>query len=214
MSVVLKPDEPKTRKQIYLSAYVTMVFIVINLVFYALTVAFPYFFYDTFKLHAVSEIDGSKWYQLITATVMHADERHLLNNMLILGAAGPLVENYMGHVLYFFMYVLAGIAGNVLTLVYQFISGDEFGSLGASGCTLGVTGFMLTWLIINRKQLFESAGMKRNVLVFALIVIYECTVQAGANTVAHLGGCLMGVLFGLFNIVVFHNSKDMEGLDL
>ena len=210
---IYEPYVRKSREQIYKSAYVTIALIIINVIVFLVTD----FFAGGYKEQLILDPDAllyganAQWYRLITSTFMHADINHLLNNMLILGALGAIVENYMGHGLYLVMYILSGICGNILTLAYIFFSGDWFRSLGASGCTLGLSGYMLVWIIVNRKLLVEG-NMKRNIVVFALITLYACFFQRGANTIAHLGGCLAGAAFGIANIIIFHNSKDMEGI--
>ncbi|WP_026497779.1 rhomboid family intramembrane serine protease [Butyrivibrio sp. WCD2001] len=211
---IYRPVFKKTRGQIYRTAYVTIALVIINVLVYLASNSIAPNFYDDLILDpaAFFYTDKIEWYRLITATFMHADVDHIFGNMLCLVAIGALLENYMGHGLYFIMYSLAGIAGNVLTLAYNITFDEFFGSLGASGCTMGLSGFMVVWLIVNRDQLVKEENMLINILLFGLLIVYECFFQKDANTVAHLGGCIIGVIFGIVNIIVFHNSKEMEGL--
>jgi rhomboid protease GluP len=48
--------------------------------------------------------------------------------------------------------------------------------------------------------------------LLAVFLIYTCFFQEGANTLAHLGGFLTGGVFGIINIVLLKNRKNMEGI--
>ena len=37
----------------------------------------------------------------------------------MLGLVGAIIENYIGHGLFLFLYTLAGIAGNLLSMAYE-----------------------------------------------------------------------------------------------
>jgi rhomboid protease GluP len=43
-------------------------------------------------------------------------------------------------------------------------------------------------------------------------VVEACFFQKGANTIAPLGGFIAGFIFGIINIILFNNRKDMEGI--
>nr|HMU05434.1 rhomboid family intramembrane serine protease [Saprospiraceae bacterium] len=71
--------------------------------------------------------------QIITHMFMHADERHLLFNMLGLYFLGPWVEASLGPKRFLTMYLLSGF---VATSAQMLIS--QSGGVGASGAVYGV----------------------------------------------------------------------------
>jgi rhomboid protease GluP len=77
---------------------------------------------------------------------------------------------------------------------------------------MGIVGFLISWLIKNRRVFFRSKGTMIRVALLLIFVIQACFFQEGANTVAHLGGFITGFVLGLLNVVVFKNDKMMEGL--
>ncbi|MBP3198080.1 MAG: rhomboid family intramembrane serine protease, partial [Butyrivibrio sp.] len=85
-------------------------------------------------------------------------------------------------------------------------------SVGASGAVMGLVGYLVVWIVINRDRLIKDKSMLIRLLLLLLFVIDACFFQEGANTVAHLGGFITGFVFGVINIIIFNNRKDMEGI--
>ena len=85
-------------------------------------------------------------------------------------------------------------------------------SVGASGAIMGLVGFLMVWIVINRRELAKDKSMLFRLLFLLIFVIDACFFQSGANTIAHLGGFLTGFVVGVLNIIVFKNKKDMEGI--
>nr|WP_297707601.1 rhomboid family intramembrane serine protease [uncultured Butyrivibrio sp.] len=200
------------QQEIYKSAYVTIFLVIINVLLFGLSTTIIPGLYSGWVMYTESVLGNGEFYRIFTATFLHADINHLFNNMLILLAVGAVIEHYMGHLLYFIMYILAGICGNLLSMAYE-VRGDVVRvSLGASGCVMGIVGFMVVWIVINRKLLIKDKSMLFRLLLLLFFVIEACFFQSGANTQAHLGGFLTGFVFGVINIIVFKNRKNMEGI--
>jgi rhomboid protease GluP len=132
--------------------------------------------------------------------------------MMMLGLVGAIIERYTGHAVYCVLYFLGGIFGNLLSMAYEMQNDLNWVSLGASGAIMGLVGFLIVWLIIFRKQLIKEKTMLFRLFLLALFVIEACFFQKGANLAAHLGGFLTGFVFGIINIVIFNNRKNMEGI--
>ena len=157
-------------------------------------------------------LNDGEFYRIATAIFLHADIKHLFNNMIILFLVGAVVENYTGHIYYVIVYFFSGFFGNILSMAYELKNGLKWISLGASGAVMGIVGFLISWLILNRRVFLRSKGTVIRVALLLIFVIQSCFFQEGANTVAHLGGFITGFVLGLLNIVVFKNDKMMEGL--
>ena len=199
--------------RIYKTAYVTIALIVINIIMYMLCKTdLGYIIYDRGAL-MLSDID-SNWgkFRTFTSMFLHADMNHLASNMFMLILLGGVIENYTGHVFFLFMYLMSGLFGNFFSLGYEQFFGISRISVGASGAIMGNVGFLALWLLAGGKSKRKIANMKFRLIVFGLYIIESCFMQAGANTQAHLGGFLMGVVLGVVNIIIFKNNKKMEGL--
>ena len=156
-------------------------------------------------------MDG-EFYRIFTAIFIHAGIEHLVNNMLMLISVGAIVEQYTGHGFYIIMYLISGIAGNLLSMAYEIRHNLNWVSVGASGAIMGVVGFLVIWLVVNRRMFKKNKNLIIRLGLLGLFIVQACFFQAGANTQAHLGGLLTGVVLGIINIVLFKNRKNMEGI--
>ena len=62
---------------------------------------------------------GHEWYRLVTAMFLHGGLIHIGFNMIVLLDIGPMVEEVYGSARYFFLYMVMGIAGYVLSALWQ-----------------------------------------------------------------------------------------------
>ncbi len=204
-------DFLRRQQQIYKAAYITLALIGINIIVFVLTSMVPSLYYNGAMYTAGVVMDG-EFYRILTAIFIHADIGHIFNNMLMLGLVGAIIENYTGHGLFLFLYILSGIFGNLLSMSYEIKNDLQYISVGASGAVMGVVGFLCVWIVVNRKVLSKDKSMLLRLIFLLIFVIDSCFFQSGANTVAHLGGFLTGFVIGVINIVVFNNRKNMEGI--
>jgi membrane associated rhomboid family serine protease len=78
------------------------------------------------------------WYHFITANFVHAGWMHLIGNMLFLLVFGDNVEDAFGPIPFLALYLLGGLAGDLL-----FVSSNASSmipSVGASGCISAIAG--------------------------------------------------------------------------
>ena len=201
------------QEKIYRKAFITIGLLTINIVVFLIStfVAYPAV-YNEGVLITERILNNGEFYRIATAIFLHADIKHLFNNMIILFLVGAVVENYTGHIYYVLVYFFSGFFGNILSMAYELKNSLNWVSLGASGAVMGIVGFLISWLIKNRREFFRSKGTVIRVVLLLVFVIQSCFFQEGANTVAHLGGFMTGFVLGVLNILVFKNDKMMEGL--
>lgn len=73
--------------------------------------------------------DGQYW-RLLTSMFMHFGLMHILNNMVVLGAVGQIVEKAMGHVKLLITFLVSGcIYGYTHDILWSFNAGS--GQLGS-----------------------------------------------------------------------------------
>lgn len=83
-------------------------------------------------------IAAGEWWRLITPVFLHASPLHLAFNMYALFLMGPTLERYYGNARFLALYLLAGFAGNVVSLVFMplvpsLVAGDGQGAACGQG---------------------------------------------------------------------------------
>jgi len=146
-----------------------------------------------------------QWYRLLTATFVHVGLIHIATNMWCLWNLGLLGEPLLGPIGLVAVYVLTGVAGNLLGLAFNVILRDYFSvGAGASGAVFGLAGILIV-LLSNKKlpiPLIELKRLRRSVIQFAVLnlVIGLGTIFTNLiriDNFAHVGGFLSGLALGV-----------------
>jgi rhomboid protease GluP len=154
-----------------------------------------------------------EWYRVLTAIFVHVGLLHLASNMWCLWNLGILGEPLIGPYGIVAVYMITGIAGNLLSMgtnillvniyrsnIFEFIPGA-----GASGAVFGIAGILIV-LLSNKRLPFpwvELQRLRSSVIKFAAInlVIGLSTmfVNVGIriDNAAHIGGFLSGLALGV-----------------
>ncbi len=135
-----------------------------------------------------------QWWRLFTAIWLHADLAHLAANATIGAVLLGLAMGRYGTGAGLLAAYLAGAGGN---LVAGFVSPGPHHSLGASGMVMGSLGLLAVQSFSLRKQSphaakFILSGVAGGVMLFVLLGL-----SPGSDQLAHLGGFLNGLLFGV-----------------
>ncbi len=202
----------ENQQLIYKRAYVTITLFAINVLIFLACTFTGDVLYNIGALSTVRVLMNGEFYRIFTAMFLHGGIEHIVNNMLMLVLVGAIIENYTGHGFFILLYLLSGVFGNLLSMVYEIKNSLVWVSVGASGAIMGLVGFLVVWLIANRKSMLGNRNLMFRLFLLAIFLVDACFFQEGANTVAHLGGFLTGFILGVINIVVFKNKKNMEGL--
>lgn len=139
-------------------------------------------------------LDGQYW-RLITSNFMHFGFEHIMNNMLVLACAGPILEKALGHIRYLILYLFAGIGGSVLSFLQMLYSGTYAVAAGASGAIFGIIGALL-WIVIRHKGRYETLTGKG--LLFMIVISLYYGISSGeVDNWGHIGGVVMGFLLSV-----------------
>jgi rhomboid protease GluP len=140
-----------------------------------------------------SAVLAGQWWRVFTAITLHADLAHLVGNLSIGILLLGLAMGRFGTGTALLASLLAGVAGNLLSLQ---INLKPFDGLGASGMVMGALGLLsaqtLRWSGksgVSWKQ--RLGGVAAGIMLFAFYGL-----APGADMAAHLGGFLTGLLFG------------------
>jgi len=174
-------------------------------------------FLETFGLvparyfHLV-EVEGSyisRFLPFITSIFLHGGWFHIIGNMWYLWIFGDNVEDRMGHVRYFFFYILCGIAAGLAHLLTNSSSGIP--TVGASGSIAGIMGaFMIRryktkvrfayfiWFFLRPYVGVFSiyAGIALPIWFIQQIIGASWSMESGTAYWAHIGGFMFGAAMG------------------
>ena len=149
-------------------------------------------------------IYGFQFWRFITFQFLHAGASHLLFNMFALYFFGVMVESYLGPRRYLAFYLLCGISGAALFLVFWRLSVMHVYSADASlvGASAGIFGVLIAAARIAPDTtvmlLFPPIPLRLKTLAWIMLGIAVLTVvQSGYNAggeAAHLGGAALGAL--------------------
>jgi rhomboid protease GluP len=149
-----------------------------------------------------------QWWRLTTSTFVHVGVIHLATNMWCLWNLGLLGEPLLGAVGTVVVYLLTGIAGNLLSIAVNPGYPGEPNSVvgaGASGAIFGLAGVLIVLLKSKRLPVpeFELKRLRRSVIYFAVLnfVLGAGTMLIPSviriDQMAHLGGFLSGLAIGV-----------------
>ena len=139
-------------------------------------------------------LKGQYW-RLITAMFLHFGFVHLIYNMICLVSLGDILESIVGSVRYLIIYFIGGIAGNLLSLLWEQHTGSYAVSAGASGAIFAVIGAVFSIMLRNRNRV--SAIMLRRMAIMTLLMVVQGFTEAGTDNAAHIGGLVTGFLLAL-----------------
>jgi len=140
-------------------------------------------------------LEGQYW-RLITHQFVHLGLSHLFFNMYALVYIGLMVEHKLGSAKFLITYLLSGICGGLVSLIFH-----KYGFMaGASGAIMGVFGAFMA-LILSKA--FEKNANKS--LLISTILVTAIMLLNGINgkvdNSAHIGGLISGfvICYILFN---------------
>jgi rhomboid protease GluP len=149
---------------------------------------------------------GQYW-RLITPMFLHIGLWHIALNSYALYAIGPEVEALYGRLRFSTIYLLSGVAGNVMS--YAFTPGL---SAGASTSLFGLIGAQLVFYYRQRGNL-GSFGQQRLINLVGIIVInlFFGATNPGIDNFGHLGGFAGGVMLGWLLCPVYEVEYGGDG---
>ncbi|ASJ12887.1 rhomboid family intramembrane serine protease [Thermococcus thioreducens] len=128
------------------------------------------------------------WWQLISAMFVHVGLLHIAFNMYFLLMMGRQLEGILGPKRLVMVYLVSGLAGNLLTLL---LLPANSVSAGASGALFGIVGALI--LITG-----VVGGNMQGALINAFVLFLINSILPSVNVYAHLGGLLVGMAIGYY----------------
>lgn len=177
------------------------VLIAINVALFALNYLAPETAFNLYNAWANDpQLSQTQWYRLFTSMFLHGNEAHLLFNGIALYVIGSVVERLYGRWRLLLIYLLGGLGGSLLSLLFN------EGGIGASGAVFAVWGAEVVYLYRHRdlygkwarSRLRESLFIMGFNFLFGLASnAYVTATQVEGVLIgnwAHLGGLIGGAL--------------------
>lgn len=134
-----------------------------------------------------SNIINGEYWRFITPIFLHANLVHLLINCYSLYAVGVTVEKFIGHGRFLWIYLFAGLLGNIFSFMFSISP-----AVGASGAIFGLMGTLL-YFGLDRPALFKAYFGYSVFTTIAINLFYGFT-NSGIDNYAHMGGLVGGFL--------------------
>ncbi len=203
-----EPQEQRQRISLripYVQPVITLVLVVVNILIFAAGQFSPELD-RTLLVNGVNNqtavIIGREYQRLLFSMFLHASLVHVIANMYSLYVVGASVERMFGHVRFFLIYLLGGLTGSVLSVIFN---GPLVSSVGASGAVFAIFGAEILFIYQHRRLLgARGQAQLRTMLTFAAmnfaIGILSAVTPGGINidNWAHLGGFLGGLILARF----------------
>ncbi|CUM63325.1 uncharacterized protein PRCAT00000896001 [Priceomyces carsonii] len=140
-----------------------------------------------------------QWYRIITPIFLHAGFLHIIFNLLLQVTMGWVIEQNIGSIKFFIIYMLSGIAGFLLGSNF---APDGIASTGASGSLFGIVATNIMMFIYCGRKNTNIYGTKHFksfifIMLCEIIVSFVLGLLPGLDNFSHIGGFAMGLLMGV-----------------
>ena len=206
---------PRKKKNLFDSLSLNTIFILLNVsafILFTVLLSANILSIDSIAIKPSNILEGKYIWTFLTSMFMHAGFFHLLVNMLSLFFVGSLIEKIIGRKRYFWFYILSGIFAGAFFVLMSLVFTADLGAyaVGASGALFGLIGLLMLltpnlpvyvmFIPIPIKMKYAAPGM----LIILWIISIAGNVSIG-NT-AHLGGLIVGLIYGLFLMLKYKNK--------
>ena len=169
---------------------------------------------DYLALKPSNILQGKYFWTILTHMFVHGGIAHLFINMFVLFSLGSLSERIIGRKRFFWFYLIAGLFAGILSVVLaSFFGTTELGArifsspdifmVGASGAIFAIAGLYVILLprlkfMIIFLPFFSLPAYIMIPLMLIVMWIITVLLNAPIGNVAHFGGFLVGIIYGLY----------------
>lgn len=143
--------------------------------------------YNKYGISYDNVLGKYEYYRLLTGMFLHANYKHIINNLFLLIVAGSQVEGWIGHIRFLLVYLASGIGAGVVSVIYYMHTETPVVSVGASGAIFGIFAATLIMAFFVSKN-----DLKRLVLIAVLAL--SASMGEQVDTAAHVGGFVVGLV--------------------
>jgi len=158
---------------------------------------------------AALSLTGDAW-RLFSSMFLHIGLIHILFNMYMLFAFGPVVERMFGSARFTLIYLWSGLFGSLVSAMYHGAQMQVVVAAGASGALMGISGaFVGHWMVSNVRGVSQEALSMRGPLAQTIgLNLVLGFINPGVDNACHMGGLISGVILGAaFSLGDFAHSR-------
>ncbi len=205
MAYVYTINAPERKKKFNFSLNTWIIFInVLAFIIFTSLLSLKVLSIDSIAIKPSNILTGKYLWTFITSMFMHGGFFHLFVNMLSLFFVGSLVEKLIGKKRYLWFYFISGIFAGLLFVLTALFFGIDLNTyaVGASGALFGLVGLLVLltpnlpvyvmFVPIPIKLKYAAPGL------LALLWIISILGNVPIGNVAHLGGLIAGLVYGLY----------------
>lgn len=134
-------------------------------------------------------LDGQYW-RLVSYQFMHASILHLFFNMYALVYLGLMIENKLGWRKFLFIYLLSGICGGLLSMIFH----QEGIMMGASGAIMGLYGAFVALLLNRAYEKNATKALLISTLIIVVLLLINGSLSNKTDNACHIGGVIAGFI--------------------
>lgn len=138
---------------------------------------------------------GGEYWRILTGGALHAMILHLYFNAQALYGFGNLIEYLSNRAHLAIVFVLAIIGGGLLSFAFM----PHGNSVGASGGIMGLIGYLAIFGYRRKRQL-PPDFLKTMLINIGFIAAFGLIAYQIVDNFAHLGGLIVGAIYGLVQI--------------
>lgn len=127
-------------------------------------------------------------WRFIMASFLHGSLLHIVFNMWVLMDIGPAIEELYGSARFFFVYVVTGIGGYLLSSLFGHFS------VGGSASLLGLIGVLFA--ITTGRRSASMQALRSQIIRWLIYIAIWGFMFSSVDNLAHLGGLATGYLLG------------------
>lgn len=166
--------------------------------------------FDLGALFTPSILNDGEWWRTFTVMYLHGSFMHyFFNTMFGLVIISASLERIIGPVKFAIVYFISGIGASLITVGFEFLSGDPRLGVGASGAIYGVLGAYL--LLTYRNPDWFNPQETQSIRGLILINVIFTFLVPNISVTAHLGGLGFGVLLTLLLAPKPYNRGALSG---
>lgn len=135
-------------------------------------------------------LEGQYW-RLISYQFMHANIFHLFFNLYALVYLGLMIENKLGWRKFIFVYLLSGICGGLVSMIFH----QEGIMMGASGAIMGLYGAFIALLLNKSYEKNAAKALLISTLIIVVLVLINGSLSQRTDNACHIGGVIAGFVF-------------------
>ncbi len=173
--------------------FLTYSFLAIQTVVFVISFLFPNLYLEfQGAMFGPLVVYNHEYWRFMTPIFIHYGLMHFAVNSVVLYFMGQQVEAIYGHLRFFLIYLISGLAGNVLSFAFN-TPGVQSG--GASTSLFGLFGAFVVLGFYFRDNLAIQAMVRQFTLFIGMSLLFGLFDQS-IDILGHIGGLIGGILAG------------------